>query len=92
MQEKQDQKGGFCENLSLFLSSSQSNSLSILRTLHQSGSTGVGRGHLADHGVEIDVRGVVEMWQISVSWWRWLLGLVQWWIVVWLCDLCHGGC
>ena len=65
--------------LSLFLSSSQSNSLSILRTLHQ--STSVGRGHLADCGVEI-----------GVSWWHWLLGLVRWWVVVWVCDLCCGGC
>ena len=37
------------------------------------------------------MRGVVEMWQIGVSWWRWLLGLVQWWVVVWVCDLCRGG-
>ena len=76
--------------LSLFLSSSQSNSLSILKTLHQNGSTGVGRGCLANLGVEIGVRGVVEMWQIGVSWWRWLLGLVQWWVVVLVARL--GSC
>ena len=29
---------------------------------------GVGRGCLANRGVEIGVRGVVEMWQIGVSW------------------------
>ena len=90
-QEKIRSKGRvLLKFISLFLSSSQSNSLLILRTLHQNGSTGVGRGCLANRGVEIGVRGVVEMWQIGVSWWRWLLGLVQWWVVVLVARL--GSC
>lgn len=31
---------------------------------------------------QIVVRGVVGMWHISDSLWHWLLGLIQWWVVV----------